>query len=197
MHYEVEQKFPVADLPALEVQVAELGGVIERARIESDCYYAHPARDFAATDEALRIRRREGQAFITYKGPKIDATTKTRREIELPLESAPAEHWGQLLEALGFRPVAEVRKHRRKAFLDWQGRRVEISLDEVDRVGRYVELELVVDQEELPAARDCLAALADRLQLQGGERRSYLELLLQRMAEHPAQVPGLNRVSEP
>jgi adenylate cyclase class 2 len=180
MKYEVEQKFSVADQEALEARLVEMGGQIGRVRVESDQYYNHPAHDFSVTDEALRIRRREGEAYITYKGPKIDPTTKTRRELELSLAGAPAGQWAELLEALGFRSVAEVRKQRRKVLLDWQNFHVEISLDEVERVGRYVELELVVEEEELPAAQACLAALAECLQLRGGERRSYLELLLER-----------------
>ena len=67
----------------------ELGATIEPPVVQVDQYFAHPARDFAQTDEALRLRRVGKQNFITYKGSKIDATTKTRREIELPL--APGE----------------------------------------------------------------------------------------------------------
>jgi predicted adenylyl cyclase CyaB len=84
-----------------------------------------------------------------------------------------------LLEALGFRPVATVRKRRRKAALAWQGQDVEVSLDEVERVGSFVELELGADDAGLPRAERSLASLAQKLQLDGGERRSYLELLFE------------------
>jgi adenylate cyclase, class 2 len=180
MRYEVEQKFPAADLATLERRLADLGAEISQRRVEVDRYYAHPSRDFAATDEALRIRAAGSSAFITYKGPKLDATTKTRREIDLALPAGQAEAWAELLEALGFRPVAEVRKERRKAHVAWQDHRVEISLDEVQDVGTYVELELVADDEGLDAARACIAALAHELGLTGSERRSYLELQLER-----------------
>ena len=89
MQYEVEQKFPVADLAAVEAGLAALGAGISAPREEVDLYFAHPARDFAATDEALRLRLTGLQGSITYKGPKIDAVTKTRREIELPLGELP------------------------------------------------------------------------------------------------------------
>jgi adenylate cyclase, class 2 len=180
MRYEVEQKFPAADLAALERRLADLGAKVSDRRVEADRYYAHPSRDFATTDEAMRIRTTDSSAFITYKGPKLDATTKTRREIDLALPAGQAEAWAELLEALGFRPVAEVRKERRKAHVDWQDRRVEISLDEVQEVGSYVELELVADDEGLASARACIAALAHELGLTASERRSYLELLLER-----------------
>jgi adenylate cyclase, class 2 len=194
MNYEVEQKFAAADLAAVEARLAELGAVVAAAKREVDEYYAHPARDFAVTDEALRIRSvttEAGEAVhrLTYKGPKIDTATKTRRELELPLERGTAPDWAELLAVLGFRPVAAVRKRRRKAQVAWQGRHVEVSLDEVEQVGTYVELELIAPAEEVDQARACIASLAQKLALSGSERRSYLALLLGRCACSPMR-PG-------
>jgi adenylate cyclase, class 2 len=184
MSYEVELKFPVSDLSAFAAKLAEMQVTVSPPQEERDLYFAHPARDFAQTDEALRLRRKGESNHITYKGPKIDATTKTRREIELPL--APGDEafasWRALLEAIGFRPVAEVRKSRRKAMVPWQGRRVEASLDTVEQVGTFVEFELVTESEGIDAAKACILSLAASLGLAGSERRSYLELLLRRSA---------------
>ncbi len=190
MQYEVEQKFPTADFAALEATLRALGANIGEPQIEVDLYFAHPARDFAATDEALRVRRKGGSNCITYKGPKIDRTTKTRREIELPLADGAesAEAWQEMLEALGFRPVAEVRKARRKVEIPWQDRRVEGTLDDVDSVGTFAELELVVDEAEVDAAKACIASLAERLGLAQSEHRSYLELLLEAGEPRPTAV---------
>ena len=180
MKYEVEMKFPVADMAALEARLANLGAAISVARSEVDVYFAHPARDFAQTDEALRLRCKGREFFITYKGPKIDATTKTRREIDLPI--VPADEglpsWTNLLEALGFTAVGEVCKSRRKAHLAWEGRDVEASLDEVEQLGTFAELELVVDPADMEAAKQCIMSLARVLELEGSLRQSYLELLL-------------------
>lgn len=178
--FEVEQKYPVDDvaplLPALAALGAESAGECQQA----DRYFNHPQHDFAATDEALRIRSVGEENFVTYKGPKIDPTTKTRREIELPLAqgNAAAHEFGELLEVLGFRPVAWVRKTRREFQLTWQGRPFAVALDNVAGLGQFVELETQADERELSAARDCLQALADQLGLSRSERRSYLELLL-------------------
>lgn len=184
MNYEVEQKFPVADLAGVEAELNRLDAEVGEPLVEADMYYAHPARDFAATDEALRIRRKGPSNYITYKGPKIDSTTKTRQEIELELPpgAESAAEWASLLEVLGFRPVAEVRKRRRKAAVAWQGRQVEASLDDVERLGTFVELELIADAAGLESAKTCIASLARRLGLSDTERRSYLALLLDREA---------------
>lgn len=186
MHYEVERKFRVANPADLEGRLAELGAEFDPPEWQVDCYYAHPTRDFAATDEALRIRRVGDANFVTYKGPKLDQLTKTRREIEVPLADGeqPAADFGNLLVALGFRLVAEVYKQRRRAELPWQGRSVEVALDQVERLGHFVELELRADDGELEGARQSIASLAARLGLAHGERRSYLELLLD------PKVPG-------
>jgi adenylate cyclase class 2 len=179
-HYEVEQKFPVADLSEIERRVIALGARFEKTIQQSDGYFAHPARDFRSTDEALRIRREGDNCCVTYKGPKIDKTTKTRREIELPLAHGAdgAEQFREFLQALGFSPIADVNKTRRTAHMLYRGKPVEIALDEVAGLGVFVELELSADEDGLAAAKDALNSLANELSLRDPERRSYLELLL-------------------
>lgn len=181
MTFEVESKYRVSDLEALAERLRQVGATIGEPIVQVDRYYAHPARDFAATDEALRLRRVGDDNCITYKGPKLDATTKTRREIELPLPEgdAGAEGFATLLETLGFRPVLEVRKRRREARVPWRQQQVTAALDEVAEVGTFVELELAADETELDVAREYIASLAELLGLTDGERRSYLELLLE------------------
>ncbi len=181
MKYEVEQKHPVNGFEALEEKLAAMGAAIGPAQEELDLYFAHPVRNFAETDEALRIRRQGSKTLITYKGPKIDKTTKTRREIELPLGEQPEtpEQWRELLEVLGFEAFAEVRKNRRKVDVAWQGATVTLTLDDVHNVGTFVELEIETDAEGVELAKSRLAALAVELGLLASERRSYLELLLE------------------
>jgi adenylate cyclase class 2 len=181
MRYEVEQKFPVADLAALEARLAALGATVAEPQSQIDHYYAHPARDFAATDEALRTRRTDQSNYITYKGPKVDKTTKTRHEIELPLSPREADIAAMegLLEALGFTPVGEVCKSRRTAIVPWQGRRIEVALDDVIDLGTFIELELVGEEQDIESAKASIASLARELGLSDSQRKSYLELLLE------------------
>lgn len=179
--FEVEQKFHIAAADELRGRIASLGGDIGPPEKQLDQYYAHPARDFAQTDEALRIRRVGDEAYVTYKGAKTDPTTKTRREIELPLSGGAkgAERFAELLEILGFRPVATVAKSRRRALVRWHDHEVEVALDDVEDVGQFVELELQAEEQDVPRAQACLASLANELGVDRSERRSYLELLLE------------------
>ena len=182
MPIEVEQKFPISDPVAFQRRLATLVPVVGKTETQADSYYNHPARDFAKTDEALRIRRVGASNYFTYKGPKLDEATKTRREIEIAIgsgEPAAAEA-GEMLEALGFVPVATVRKQRRHASVSWQGQEVLVALDKVEELGSFVELEIIATEGQLDKARDCLMSLAAHLGLANAERRSYLELLLER-----------------
>ena len=121
MHWEVEQKFKAADVEALRLALGELGVQWHDMLHQADHYFNHPARDFGRTDEALRLRQVGNQNFITYKGPKIDTATKTRRELELPLPGGTdvARQYSELLKALGFVSVATVRKTRQPGSLTW------------------------------------------------------------------------------
>lgn len=179
--YEVELKFRVTDVAALERRLAALGTVPGPPVDQVDRYFSHPARDFAATDEALRLRRMGDDVAITWKGPRLEAATKTRREIELDVAAdgpATLARWTELLEALGFRRVREVAKRRRTATLDWQGAEAEVVVDHVAGLGDFVEIEMQADAATLDAARGRVESLAAALGCNTPERRSYLELLL-------------------
>jgi adenylate cyclase class 2 len=183
--YEVEQKHCVPDLRVLEERLAERGVAIGPPIAQSDRYFAHPCRDFSQTDEALRIRTVGDRSFVTFKGPRLDTATKMRRELELPLNASDADgsQFAGLLELLGFKPVAVIRKYRRKFKIESKGRYVEGAVDDVEQVGTYVELELMADEQGLDEAKRIISKLATELDLGPSERRSYLEMLLENIAK--------------
>jgi adenylate cyclase class 2 len=183
---EVEMKFPVDDLPALERRLVAWPGAAPAAPLdEADHYFNAPDRDFARTDEAFRLRRIGPANFLTYKGPKRDAQTKTRTEVEVPLAEgdAVAEAMTRLVRHLGYRPVWVVRKRRRIFRVRRDGFALEVCLDEVDGLGSFAELEIQAPEEQLDAAREVLRRAAADLGLGASERRSYLELLLLKRGE--------------
>ena len=180
MPIEVELKFPLGtDTPTpdqMAEQLVTLGGVAKPVRKQDDHYYAHPVRDFAETDEALRIRADNGAARLTFKGPRLDEVAKTRQESETEVGSA--EVAAEILLALGFSPVRIVSKLRRPFELQWNGLEVEAVIDDVVGLGVFVELEAMHDGDDHERIRDQLLSLADTLGLRHSERRSYLCLLL-------------------
>ena len=171
MMMEVEVKTACVDPEGLRQKVLAMGGIFRGRYQQSDVYYAHPCRDFAVTDEALRIRTQPGLVQMHYKGPKIDSSTKTREELGIFLPDSEA--MADILDRLGFRPVMTVRKDREVYLI----REIEVCLDRVEGLDTYVELETSGD--DLDDARKRLLDLMAELSLEGSERRSYLELLLE------------------
>ena len=178
MSYEVELKYAVSDMTQLLEKLEQFGLHLGEAVEEHDTFYQHPARDFAATDECLRIRCRNGEYKITYKGPKVDRETKTRLEIELFLadNAKTVRQWDRLLQAIGFQAVAELKKTRRSAGLVYREQKYEISLDHLDGLGGFIELETFADESQLDDARRCIKSLAATLGLTQPITASYLEL---------------------
>jgi adenylate cyclase class 2 len=184
MTYEVELKFPIDDVTDLESKLetlqADRGATVEQI----DVYFNHPSRDFGETDEALRIRSVGTQNRITYKGPLIDAETKTRRETEIEV-AAGAEtrnQLSQLLTALGFREFRSVGKSRVPYRVPWEGRQLEIVVDDVHGLGRFVEIECLAEESDFDEVKASVLQLAERLGLQNSQRKSYLQLLVERDA---------------
>lgn len=181
MTYEVEMKFPLPDGSDLEAKLVAFGAEARGTQRHADRYFRHPNRDFARTDEALRLRSIGDRNAITYKGPKIDPVTKTRQEIEIEYASgnAAVEKFRELLNRVGFTESLTVRKTRRIFELTWRGRRFEVVLDDVDRLGRFAEIETLAEEAEMDAAKELVLALASELGLQKSERRGYLQMLLE------------------
>lgn len=175
--YEVEVKFRVPH----DVVRPRLDDAVHEYDVRQvDTYYDHPARDFASTDEALRIRRstKEGdtRALVTYKGPLVDASSKTREEHETAVDDGEALH--AVLDGLGFAPAARVEKQREVWSLDG----ATVTLDDVDGLGEFVEIERESADDGVDTAREGVFETASELGLDPAEqiRDSYLAMLLDR-----------------
>ena len=85
----------------------------------------------------------------------------------------------RLFVALGYKPVVTVRKRRRVYHLERDGFDMEVGFDSVDRVGQFVELEILAEEAQYETAKSTLLALASELGLTEKELRSYLGLVLE------------------
>lgn len=172
--YEVELKVR-ADHGPVRDTLQGLGAEFVDTVRQVDTYYDPPHRDFGETDEALRIRRgtADGErVLLTYKGPLVDRSSKTREEVETTLDDGDAVD--EIFDRLGFEPVATVEKDR----TTYAHGGYTVTLDEVVGLGQFVEVETTADDVE-PAregARDLLGELG--LDPDEHVRTSYLELLL-------------------
>jgi len=165
---EIEIKAWCASHDAVRSRLESAGALHAETRHEVDIYFNHPGRDFAQTDEALRLRSVNGRCRLTYKGPKLSAISKARVEHET--DSGDLETMKNILLSLGFTVSGTVEKNR--SIYHHGG--IEICIDDVDGLGTFVELEKKgllghgIEEE--------LYALAAELGLTRFERRSYLEL---------------------
>jgi len=147
---------------------------------EHDRYYNAPHRDFAVTDEAVRVRYTDDHAVVTYKGPKLQKfELKAREELNFAVESGEA--FETMLARLGFTLTTNVNKWRETYALDG----ATISLDTVEELGTFVEIEVITENEnDNPTER--ITLLAHEIGVTGEPiLASYLELLLTtRLAGH-------------
>ena len=198
--YEVELKVR-ADHDRVRARLSELDAAPAGGVRQVDTYYDAPHRDFAETDEALRVRRESaiargedgggsttdgvgggddagtaaGETRITYKGPLVEAESKTREEFETAV--ADGEAVDAILRGLGFEPAATVEKERERFALDGYA----VTLDAVAGLGSFVEVEREVsDEGNVEEVREEAADLLRDLGLDPGAqiRTSYLGLLL-------------------
>lgn len=174
---EVEVKAKIKSFKEIEEKLEKLGALKSKKEFQEDIYFNSPIVDFAKTDEALRIRttkqNNNTNIFITYKGPKIDENSKTRKEIEMGIEDC--EKCADIFEQIGFKKVRTVRKNRQ--YYSYQN--FEISLDDIDGLDPYMEIEIGLnDCEDYSNAQNKIFELFEKLGITDGfERTSYLELL--------------------
>ncbi|MEM0303324.1 MAG: class IV adenylate cyclase [Archaeoglobaceae archaeon] len=162
---EVEAKFRLK--PGVEEKVKEIANFLEE-KDEFDIYLNHPCRDFAETDEALRIRV-EKKIKLTYKGPKVDSETKSREEVNLEVNSF--DDALKLFELLGFKKFRTVRKRRKIFKLE----KAIICIDSVEGLGDFIEIEVEGGLEK----KEEIFKIAETLGYSRAEsiRLSYLEML--------------------
>lgn len=188
--YEVEVKVP-ADLERVRDRLDELAAADRGSVRQVDTYYDAPHRSFPETDEALRVRREsirdegrddaesaegtEEETRLTYKGPLVDDDSKTREEVETGVEDD--DEMDAILSNLGFEAAATVRKDRDRYSIDGYV----VTLDSVEGVGEFVEVERAVEEGDVEAARDGAFDLLERLRLDPEDqvRTSYLGMLLE------------------
>lgn len=177
---EVEIKYRLKNRDDLISRLRTANAVHLIDRVDVDTYLNAPDRDFAKTDEAVRIRRIGERLLLTYKGPRRDSSTKTRREIEVEVGSgdAQASKLVQFFTSLGYRKVADVVKNRHVYQMPWGRFTLYICLDDVQYVGSFAELEIESSEEDYLEARESIMLAARQLGLDEPESRSYLEQLL-------------------
>jgi len=170
---EVESKYWSPGNSAVIAALNKLGAKKLSDLTMEDVYFSHPSKDFGKTDEAIRLRKKEDGAELTYKGPRMKtASVKAREEITLKVDDPLNVQ--RILERLGFKETYTVTKKR----IAYQIDKLRVEVDVVDGLGEFVELEVLTESPERVAA--LLETARTELGLNKIEQKTYLELLIER-----------------
>nr|MDO8113813.1 class IV adenylate cyclase [Candidatus Sigynarchaeota archaeon] len=184
---EIEIKVKILSIEAMASALEKLGAKFDCDLVHEDYYFDKPekAGSFARTDEALRLRvsrdltKHIERHFLTYKGPKVDATTKTRVEIDVGVDDGQKVR--AILKAAGFKELIALIKERKSYHFE----DISIMLDKVQHLDDpYMEVEIVAENPAmLDATREKLFAFLQKLGIgrDASERKSYLELVAARL----------------
>jgi len=190
---EVEIKVKISDPNLMRKKFGENNGIYKLSLNHEDIYFNMPKglRDFRQTDEALRLRKsiefnRDDKSktqkinyYITYKGKKIDKTTKTREEIEVKINEI--EDMKNLLKLLGFREVFTVAKERELYDFMFNDTKIEALIDYIPILEQhFVEVELITESlHNVEKSKDILFKFLENFGIKKQEsiRKSYLELI--------------------
>jgi adenylate cyclase class 2 len=142
---ELEVKFCVADLKALQARLEALGACVLQARVhEINLRFDTPQEELRNSGRLLRLRQ-DTAAHVTYKGPgEVSGGARLRQELEFTVDDF---HMAQaLFEALGYQVSMMYEKYRTTYKLG----ELVVTLDEMP-YGSFAEIE-GPDGESIQAA---------------------------------------------
>lgn len=87
-----------------------------------------------------------------------------------------------ILDRLGFKPVIKISKKRRVYGL----KGITVCFDSVVGLGDFVEFE--VDSDDVERGKSAIFSLMREIGVSGSERRSYLELLMEKAGSEPKKM---------
>lgn len=139
---EIEVKAKVNDLSIILEKLKNLNSTLSEPVTQKDKIFLHNSTDFPRIKSGvrvLRIRDTNGKITLTLKISEENELSCIEREIVVD-NAGQAE---KLLNLLGYREVVKVNKKRQKCKLNG----LKICLDEVEKLGNFVEVEKMSDED--------------------------------------------------
>ncbi len=194
---EVEIKVKISNPELMRKQFKEYNGIYKLSLVHEDTYFNMPKglRDFKKTDEALRLRKsiefnknnkeknQKVAYFLTYKGKKIDDTTKTREELEIKIENL--DKMRELLKNLGFKEIFTIKKDRELYEFIFNNFHIDALIDYIPILNQhFIEVEFLSEtQNNLESTKNKLFEFLGHFGISQQEsiRESYLELIAKKL----------------
>lgn len=140
---EIELKFPVSDISALQSRLAALGFLLETpSTFESNTLYDTPDRGLRDSGQILRLRQYGDRWTVTHKRHPDEEDTeaagtahyKVRIETETTVADGPA--LAEIFARMGYSPMFRYEKYR----TEWSQDAFHLVIDETP-IGTFAELE--------------------------------------------------------
>lgn len=180
---EIEMKFAVGVEEFENIRSALAAtGTRESESQQCDHYFVPRHRSYLEQQfpfEWLSVRERGDGALLNYKHFHPEGAEHHSHCDEIEVSTADAAKTIRLLDALGFTRVVIVRKHRVVYTVAGD---YEVSMDTVDELGQFVEIEAIRDQGGVAKTRKAIAdfALSLGLGAETADPRGYPYQLLRK-----------------
>lgn len=136
---EIEVKYRLHDLPALERALAARGAILSPPIHQDDQAFAEVGWSYGQAKVGVafaRLRTQDGRHLFTLKKPVDNEMSCIEHETEI----ADREQMHRALEAMGFYPTVRIVKVRRTATVG----DLSLCLDQVEHAGQFLEIEKVI-----------------------------------------------------
>lgn len=139
---EIELKFKVEDRNGLLDKLKDMNCEISEIFSQNDTIYVSDLTHVESVEGSIWLRVRKENEKVELNLKKQSAKIQESKEIEFEVSSY--EKANQLLETLGYQKWVVVNKKRRYSkYLNYN-----LCIDEVERLGTFLEIELLVEEED-------------------------------------------------
>lgn len=141
MAEEIEIKFRIDDPALFRRRLESAAARRSESLLETNWLFDTPDGGLRHHDCGLRVREmriedgKTTRTTLTFKGPRVSGELKVREEVETTVHDATAVRL--ILARLGYRPMVLFEKRREC----WQLGACEVTLDELPRLGWWLEIE--------------------------------------------------------
>ena len=145
---EVEVKLKIDNRTSVEEQLRDHGFCLHKRVKETDTYFDGGLYGIKKSGQALRVRKTVDymtgveKSELNFKGAKIDTVSMARLELETEVENGDVAM--KILEVIGFHK-AEPRVIKERWLMSRDD--LHACLDEVEGLGSFLELEIMVEDE--------------------------------------------------
>lgn len=161
---EIELKFKVDNLDKIINYLESINCKLSTTIVQNDSIFVENLNNTESTEGSvwLRIRKTNDKIELNYK--KQSAKKMESEEIEFEVNSY--EKANDFLKALGFKQWVEVNKKRRYT----KYKDCNICIDQVERLGDFIELELLVESKDNYNYEEQLLSIAKELNIDVNNR---------------------------